>query len=442
MTFKTVSLLADQSIDEHLLPGETVAIYDATEVIEVDPLFAEPSQSTIQRTFELVSGEGDTDNSIFEFVENEIRLSLPLGMFGEMHTSSIDFEVKPSLSLRFRTNLIDNQSNEISGFEEVLQLTVNDLADPFSEQSTGKLLWYNTAANEIWGWEIRDSQHFGSQSVLKVYGLGFFGSPHLVRFLQFPVTEMSIFPEVTDSNWEIISSGDFGGDGSTAFLQRDRQTLELQVMTLENGYSDTLLSIEKSEQLDQNWQVVATDNFNNDGKADIVWQDQTTGATAIWYLEEQQQRTFYNAIPEPWTERNGGNQLDLSLAGFADGVITNGELSIETTGDFNDDNQADFVLRDTSSGNITIWLMEQAKLTSQYDIEGISDLNWSVMSSSDFNGDGKSDLAWHNNATGEVQLWHLDGQTILSKTSLNAPVAPELVPVSNYSPSEFAMPYP
>ena len=443
MLFETVSTFAPQSIDEHLLPGARIALYAGPEPFPFGGIIRIPSPSlppepTVSRTLELISGEGDDDNSVFELIWNELRLNYPPSIGGRRRFSPIDFEVQDSFSIRLRTALVNSEAVEISSSEEVLTFSVNDLADPFSDQSNGRLLWYNVASNEMVGWEIRENQIFGTQAV--------FTFPSFVPLPFPPVPTVSV-PYVNGSrwgifggngsNWEVVGSGDFSGDGNLALLQRDRRTLNLRVMMLEDGQLDGFVDLETSALPDQSWNVIATDDFNTDGKADIVWQNQTTGATTIWYLEEQPQQIYIDFGPKQLAGRNSGNQLDLSLAGFADGVITNSNLSIEATGDFNNDNKVDFVVRDQSSGNIKIWLMDQAQLTGQYELEGIADPNWTVMSSSDFNGDGKADLAWHNRLTGEVQLWNLDGQTILSKISLDAPVDPALAPVSDYSPSEF-----
>jgi hypothetical protein len=33
-----------------------------------------------------------------------------------------------------------------------------------------------------------------------------------------------------------------------------------------------------------NWAIVGTEDFNGDGKGDILWRDSNTGTVAIWFM--------------------------------------------------------------------------------------------------------------------------------------------------------------
>jgi hypothetical protein len=49
---------------------------------------------------------------------------------------------------------------------------------------------------------------------------------------------------------------------------------------------------------------------------------------------------------------------------------------------------------------------------------GIVSTAWSIVGGSDFNGDGKADILWRNSSAGEVYLWLMNGTTIASQGSL------------------------
>ena len=86
------------------------------------------------------------------------------------------------------------------------------------------------------------------------------------------------------------------------------------------------------------WSIVATGDFNGDGKADIVWRD-TTGNVAVWLM-------------------NGTAVLQTGGLGLAPV-----NWSIAETGDFNGDGKSDLLWRDTS-GNVAIWFLNGVTVSS------------------------------------------------------------------------------
>ncbi len=81
------------------------------------------------------------------------------------------------------------------------------------------------------------------------------------------------------------------------------------------------------------WTVVATADFNGDGKGDILWRD-AGGNLAMWLMNGAQASSSAGIgnVPTSW--------------------------SIVGTGDYNGDGMSDLLWRDTS-GNIAMWLMKR-----------------------------------------------------------------------------------
>ncbi|MBF0317838.1 MAG: DUF1566 domain-containing protein [Nitrospirae bacterium] len=80
--------------------------------------------------------------------------------------------------------------------------------------------------------------------------------------------------------------------------------------------------------------------------------------------------------------------------------------------DFDGDGKGDILWRNSTTGDLYIWLMNGALIAGgNFVANGIPDV-WQIKSIGDFNGDGKSDILWQNTENGGVYLWFMDGTTI------------------------------
>jgi hypothetical protein len=89
---------------------------------------------------------------------------------------------------------------------------------------------------------------------------------------------------VADTNWKIVGSGDFNGDGRADVVWQHQATGETSVWIM-NGttlVSGTLLS--PTGVGDTNWKIKAVTDLNGDGQPDLVWQNTATGYLAAWLM--------------------------------------------------------------------------------------------------------------------------------------------------------------
>jgi hypothetical protein len=196
------------------------------------------------------------------------------------------------------------------------------------------------------------------------------------------------------------ASRDFNNDGNADILWRDVTTGDVAVWTMNGAGAISSISLIGQGIDTTNWEVVGTGDFNNDGNTDILWRDVTTGGVAVW------------------TMNGAGAITSISLIG--QGVDTT-NWEVVGTGDFNNDGNTDILWRDVTTGQVAVWYMNGAGVISNTSMisQGI-DTNWEIVGTGDFNNDGNMDILWRDKINGDVAVWYMNGAGVVSTISMIA----------------------
>lgn len=194
--------------------------------------------------------------------------------------------------------------------------------------------------------------------------------------------------------YAIVASGDFNGDGKADLvLRKDANTqLLLWIGNGNGGFTAYTLQTE----FGAGWVVAGTGDVNGDAKSDIVWRNSGTGGLVLWLMDGQ----------------------------FVDSAIVKSltvGYDVVGIGDFNGDGIADLLLRKPANTQSLLWLGNGAGGFTSHTLQSQLGAGWVVAGIGDVNGNGKSDIVWRNpdTGTGGLVMWLMNGHAIASALTKN-----------------------
>ncbi|MDB6025639.1 MAG: multicopper oxidase, type 2 [Verrucomicrobiales bacterium] len=107
----------------------------------------------------------------------------------------------------------------------------------------------------------------------------------------------------------------------------------------------------------QGWCVAGIIDLNSDGWPDLLWQNNKTGATAIWFMQ---------GVSDP----DLGYQYKHIKNGSLNGGAAMPTWKISGNADFNHDGQMDVLLRNTKTGQLIFWYLNGARTIKSSTISG------------------------------------------------------------------------
>jgi hypothetical protein len=211
-------------------------------------------------------------------------------------------------------------------------------------------------------------------------------------------------------DWLPFNLNDFNGDGKDDILfERKLEDGSIEYgLWLMAGVTATRQAVIGSVAAGEGWTAVDTNDFDGDGKADILFtraSPTTPGHTeyGVWLM----------AGTTPREQRLIGD----SGAGWV----------LIDHNDFNGDGKVDLLFKQAGGARgdlYGIWLMEGAGFLTQAIVDTAT-AGWDYLGSADANGDGKADLEFVNRGTQQVASWLMNGVSPLSQGIIDAYDNPE-----------------
>jgi hypothetical protein len=199
---------------------------------------------------------------------------------------------------------------------------------------------------------------------------------------------------------QAAANNDFNGDGRSDVLWQNTNGTVRDWLGQEGGaFAGNIAKV--NILTGPEWHAVGTGDFNGDGAVDILWQHD-------------------NGTVRDWL-----GQADGSFVGNIDkvNILTGPEWHVVGTGDFNGDGRAD-ILWQHDNGTVRDWL-GQADGSFVGNIDKVNILTgpeWHAVGTGDFNGDGLADVLWqHDNGTVRDWLGQADGSFVgnIDKVNIN-----------------------
>jgi hypothetical protein len=183
---------------------------------------------------------------------------------------------------------------------------------------------------------------------------------------------------------------DLNGDGKPDLLWHHQKTGALYAWLM-NGTAQSSGTYLTPASVNPVWQVRGVGNLNGDGTNDVLWHHQTTGALYAWLMNGTAQSSGTYLTP-------GSVNLVWQVQGLAD---------------LNGDGKLDILWRHRSTGQLYAWMMSGFAESSGTFLtpSAVASAAWQIRGLADFNADGQADILWHHQTTGQAYVWFMNGTT-------------------------------
>ena len=201
-----------------------------------------------------------------------------------------------------------------------------------------------------------------------------------------------------------IETGDVDGDGRADIVWQNTSTGDMAMWSM-NGHVVTSTRMLGAVS-DPAWHIAGAGDLDGDGYADLVWQHDGDGAVAAWFMR--------------------GTQV-ISARSLSIPQVADADWRIRGVADFNGDGFADLIWQHQTQGWLAVWLMSGAQVIgTQYLSVNHLDPVWKIVGAGDTDGDGIPEIIFQHQTQGWLASWTVNGTTVSNARLLSVNRMPDL----------------
>jgi glucose/arabinose dehydrogenase len=210
---------------------------------------------------------------------------------------------------------------------------------------------------------------------------------------------------LADTSWRLVGTHDLDGDGQTDLLWHHLTQGWLAFTSLDGLAPGASALLEPPRGLSLDWRIAATGDFDLDGRADLLWRNNSDGRLQLWLMAGRVRR----------------QEVDL----FA-GAPVDLDWHLAAVEDLSGDGRLDLLYHHQVDGRLVAVLMKGTQLLFAVPLTpAVVAPGWQIAASGDLGGDGgTADLVWRHGPTGALAATFLEGTRLVGA----APLVPAAVP--------------
>ncbi len=221
------------------------------------------------------------------------------------------------------------------------------------------------------------------------------GSAHAWQMTSGVETGVSRLWHASDLGWRVAGTSDLTGDGKADLLWQSDQTGAVRLFRMD-GIARGAEQAAGPAVGDSNWIIAGTGDFDNDGHADVVWEHRKTGYVVIWFMGAADGQAVLRGTG--YVTRDAG-AATLGPEGWR----------VAGTTDFDADGCRDLVLQQAATGELKIWGLGAraaagVPLIHETPVGTVSP-DWRLGAITDYSGDGHDDLVFQSRSTLRLFVW-------------------------------------